>query len=105
MIAMSRKRGKSDETSIATAVVNTNSAQRARAGTAATSTCGSTPKARMKTNTTTRLSAEVEQARQHDRERDHEPRELRLAHDRLLADDRGDRRDGGLLEEARTARC
>ena len=46
----------------------------------------------MKTNTTTRFSAEVEERGEHDRERDHQARELRLAHDRLLADDRADRR-------------
>ena len=88
MIAVSRKRGYSDETIIETAVVSTNSSAE-DTGNSSQVQVGSTPQARMKTNTTTRFSAEVEEAREHDRERDHEARELRLADDPLLADDRG----------------
>jgi hypothetical protein len=48
---------------------------------------------------TPEVHGEVEQARQHDRERDHDPGELGLADHRLLRDDRADRQRRGLLEE------
>ena len=46
------------------------------------------------------VQPQVEEARDHDGQRDHEARELRLADDRLLAHDRADGRRARLLEEA-----
>ena len=81
MIAMSRKRGYSEATSIDTATVIAISSDQ-HDGNSSQVHIGVTPKASMKTKTTTRLSAEVEEAREHDGERDDQARELRLAHHR-----------------------
>ena len=48
---------------------------------------GVTPSMSAKTSTTTRFSARLNEREQHDRQRDHHPRELDLAHEVLAVDD------------------
>ena len=99
MIACRGSARRATESSIETAVVSTNSGSRT-AGNSSQVHIGSTPKARMKMKTTTRLRPRLKSAGEHDRERDHQARELRLADDPLLGHDRGHRGRRRLLEEA-----
>ena len=80
------------------AAVKTNRAS-AASGKSSQLQAGSTPKASRKTRTTIRLRPRLKSAGEDGRERDHQPRELGLADDPLLGDDRGDRVGGRFLEE------
>ena len=60
---------------------------------------GRTPAASAKISHHDQVQAEVEEREHHDRERDHQPRKLDLAHERLVVDDASHRAHGRLGEE------
>ena len=91
MIAVSRKRTYRDESSVDTAVAKTNSSTTI-SGKSSQVHCGVTPKARRKIEHDDQVDAEVEETRNHHRQRDHQAGELRLSDDPLLVHDR---QDGG----------
>ena len=83
MIARSRKRGYSDDTIIDTAVVRTISAT-SSSGNSSHVHIGVDAEGEDEDQHDDEVEPEVEQPGQHDGERDHQARELRLAHDPLL---------------------